>query len=145
MQKVRIAIIFFLIGFLSLELPATAQAQATSAFDGNWLVILTCSASADGALGYTYRFPAVVSGGILDGEHETKGMPGHLVLESPIQSDGTSMLLVTGLTGRPQYTAGKVKSLAPYSYHVSAHFDRSNGYGKRIELRACALAFSRAS
>jgi hypothetical protein len=36
-----------------------------------------------------------------------------------------------------------VKSGTPYAYTVDAHFAGSRGTGKRIEARACALAFAK--
>jgi hypothetical protein len=124
--------------------PAVAQAP-TTAFDGTWLVIVSCSAASDGALGYTYRFPASVSDGVLHGEHKAKGLPGWLTIDGAIKPDGSAILLAQGLTGRPSYSVDRVQSLTPYAYHVTAHFGPTQGTGTRIELRPCDLQFSKSS
>jgi DNA-binding SARP family transcriptional activator len=111
-------------------------------FDGNWSVQLVCS-GADTALGYTYRFPAQVSDGILRGERGTAGTPGWLMIEGPIQSDGHAILNARGLTNDPERTPTRVAPGTPYSYTIDAHFGEDQGSGKRLELRPCAFDFYR--
>jgi hypothetical protein len=124
--------------------PAVAQAP-TTAFDGTWIVIVSCSAASDGALGYVYRFPASVSDGVLHGEHKAKGLPGWLTIDGTIKSDGSAILLAQGLTGRSAYSVDRVQPLTAYAYHVVAHFGPTQGTGTRMELRPCDLQFSKSS
>lgn len=120
-----------------------AVSQTTQRFDGNWAVVLTCPAAEDGALGYTYRFPAQVRGGQLRGQNGTEGSMGYLVLQGPIQADGTALLTANGVTGNPDYSVRRVRQLSPYSYQVRARFDANRGTGTRIEIRACTLEFTK--
>ena len=121
-----------------------AQAQGrSSAFDGAWAVIVTCSSVADGALGYTMHFPATVTEGSFRGENGIKGSEVWMLLEGPIQPDGNALLWAHGLTGNPANTVGRVSALTPYSYHVRAHFDSTQGQGTRVELRPCTLNFGK--
>lgn len=118
-------------------------AGAASAFDGEWNVALNCSTSPDGALGYTFYFPARVTGGVLKGEHGTSGQPAWLSLEGRIGPDGSATLLARGLTNRPVYTMGRVSTGTPYFYHVNARFDARHGTGQRVEGRECTYTFTR--
>jgi hypothetical protein len=138
------ALFLALVSTCLVAAPAVAQAP-TTAFDGTWLVIVSCSAASDGALGYVYRFPASVSEGLLHGEHKAKGLPGWLTIDGTIKSDGSAILLAQGLTGRPAYSVDRVQPLTAYAYHVTAHFGPTQGTGTRIELRPCDLQFSKLS
>lgn len=119
-----------------------AQARA-GAYDGNWNVILVCSTAADGARGYTFRFPAIISGSVLRGENSFPGTESWLRLEGAIQPDGSALLTAHGLTGNPGNSVGRVSALTPYGYHVRARFDARKGQGTRVELRPCTLSFEK--
>ncbi len=131
-----------LLGLASV-IAATLPAHAADKFDGNWLVVIVCDPAQKGAEGYTYRFPATVTGSILHGLNGVAGQPASMTLDGPIQPDGTALLLAQGLTGSPDYTVGHVTRATPYTYHMQAHFDAGHGIGSRIELRACSGTFTR--
>jgi hypothetical protein len=95
------------------------------------------------AKGYSFSFSAAVKDGVLHGERLTSGTPGWVAIDGPIGSDGNAMLNARGLTDVPAYAQNQVKSGTPYAYTVDAHFAGSRGTGKRIEARACALAFAK--
>ena len=136
------ALRFFL--FLCFAGAAAAQPQAApgdARFDGTWNVAIICPKHTDGAFGYTYEFQAKVKDGRLRGEHGQEGRPSWLLLEGTLPADGNTMLRAKGLTGDQKFNVGEVRSLVPYSYRATAHFDDARGSGKRIELRACDLTF----
>ncbi len=118
-------------------------AGAASAYDGEWNVAPNCSTGPDGALGYTFYFPARISDGVLSGEHGTSGQPAWLSLEGRIAADGTATLFARGLTNRPVYTLGRVGTGTPYQYHVKARFEARQGTGQRVEGRECGYTFTR--
>ncbi|BBK30100.1 hypothetical protein EDC65_4654 [Stella humosa] len=122
---------------------AWAQAAAGAPFDGAWDVTIACARHSDGALPYTFRFPARVAGGALRGEHGAAGMASWLLLEGPIQPDGTATLAVKGLTGDNAYNMGRVPQLVSYAYTVKATFAGTSGTGARVEGRACGVTFAR--
>ena len=116
-------------------------ALAASPFDGAWAVTLVCPQAADGAFGYTYRFGAIVTDGVLHGENGVRGMPSWLALDGRIQPDGTALLAAEGLTGTPNYAVGRVPKLTSYHYRATARFSSTRGTGTRTEVRPCTLDF----
>ena len=130
-------------GALTLAFAGPAGAQGRSAFDGTWLVIVTCTAERGGAAGYTLRFLAAVSGGILHGETGVRGQAASLSLDGPIQPDGNAMLSAKGMTGNPDYTIGRLSPATPYAYHLQARFEGGHGTGKRMETRPCDAIFTK--
>ena len=95
------------------------------------------------ALGYNLSLTATVKDGVLHGERLIAGTPGWMVLDGSIAGDGSATLSARGLTNQPIYTENRAKPGSPYAYTVDAHFDRSRGSGKRIELRPCNLTFAK--
>ena len=132
-----------LIGLVSLLAAWTVQAQAAGPFDGAWAVTLVCPQAADGVFGYTYRFGAIVTDGVLHGENGTRGMPSWLALDGRIQPDGTALLAAEGLTGTPEYAMGRVPKMTSYRYRATARFGGTRGTGTRTEVRPCTLDFVR--
>ena len=112
-------------------------------FDGTWNVTIDCPKHSDGALGYVYELVAQVKDGYLRGEQGTEGAPGSLKLQGEIQPDGSARLDAKGLTGDPKYNVKGVSSGVPYSYQVAARFEGPRGTGRRLQLRACELTFTR--
>jgi class 3 adenylate cyclase len=112
-------------------------------FDGTWNVTIDCPKYSDGALGYVYELVAQVRDGYLRGEQGTEGSPGSLKLQGEIQPDGSARLDAKGLTGDPKYNVKGVSSGVPYAYQVAARFEGSRGTGRRLQLRACDLTFTR--
>ena len=124
--------------------PASAPTPGGAGrFDGTWNVTIDCPKHSDGALGYVYELVAQVRDGVLRGEQGTEGSPGSLKLQGEIQPDGSARLDARGLTGDPKYNVKSVSSGFPYSYQVAARFEGSRGTGRRLQLRACDLTFTR--
>jgi hypothetical protein len=128
----------------ALAVPATPPSDSgtTNGFDGSWDVSIACTPDR-AALGYIINLTAVVKDGTLHGEHLTSGTPGWVVLDGKISGDGHATLAARGLTNQPVYTENKARPGTAYAYTVDAHFDRSRGSGKRIELRPCDLTFAK--
>ena len=126
----------------ALAAPTAAPGTRAQGLDGNWSVTIVCETDRT-AKGYSFSFSAAVKDGVLHGERLTSGTPGGVAIDGPIGSDGNAMLNARGLTDVPAYAQNQVKSGTPYAYTVDAHFAGSRGTGKRIEARACALAFAK--
>jgi hypothetical protein len=112
-------------------------------FDGAWNVVVDCPKHSDGAFGYTLEFVAQVKNGALWGEHGSEGNANWLRLEGGIQPDGSAKLDAKGLTGDPKFNVKSVQKGAPYAYQVEARFEDSRGTGRRLQLRACVLTFTK--
>jgi len=110
-------------------------------YDGEWKVFVACAPQPDGSAAYQFDFIAEVKDNFLRGERGPAGKPGSLKLQGPIPPDGNATLEAQGMTGDPKF-GGKVEG-TPYSYHVAAHFDANHGTGRRVEVRACDLRFSK--
>jgi hypothetical protein len=118
-------------------------AHAQSPFDGSWNVVVVCGNAPDGARGYTWQFPAQVRDGSLLGQYRQPGNIPSGTLSGSIQANGDAFLKMVGLTGSPEHTLAHMPSGMPFGYTVTAHFTGDSGSGKRNELRACALTFTK--
>ena len=121
---------------------AQTPTAVPSRFDGAWQVTVQC-ATAKGAAGYRWVFPATVANGRLHGEFGVRDSPDSFILDGPVQPDGAALLYGHGRTGNPGATVGSVNAGTPFAYHVKAQFDANHGTGQRVELRPCALDFVR--
>ncbi len=119
-----------------------ARDAAADNFDGNWTVYVVCESFRE-AQGYSWTFPAAVTGGNLHGVYGLQGSPNSFDLSGTIAADGTAKFLGKGLTGNPQTTLGAVASGQPFSYHAVGNFAGSRGQAKRVEARPCTLTFTR--
>jgi class 3 adenylate cyclase/F0F1-type ATP synthase membrane subunit b/b' len=135
----------------SARAPATAETPAKVAttglgsagsFDGTWNVTIVCAASSDGALGYTFEFPAQVKDGFLRGDQGIEGNSSWLRLQGQIQPDGSATLNASGLTGDAKFSGGYGKG-TPYGYLATARFEGSHGTGRRLAGRTCDLRFAK--
>jgi class 3 adenylate cyclase len=122
--------------------PSGATGSAVR-FDGTWTVTNVCSATVDGAQGFTYDFVAQVKDGYLRGDRRTEGSAGWLRLEGQIQSDGRATLDARGITDDPKFSVKGVAKGTSFGYHVAARFEGSSGTGKRLEQRPCDLLFAK--
>ena len=122
---------------------ATGATASAVRFDGKWNVAIVCAGTPDGALGYKAGLVAQVKDGFLRGDQGVEGNPNWLRLEGQIQSDGSATLSATGLTGDPKYSIKGAAEGSRVGYHVAARFEGSTGTGKRLELRACDLRFTK--
>ena len=126
------------------EAAAQGPGQAPSrAFDGSWNVVVVCSTSADGARGYTWRFPATIANGVLHGQYGIADTPSSMALDGRIAPDGSALLFAYGQTGNPAYAVRRVQAASPFQYHVRTQFTAGHGDGTRLELRPCTLTFDR--
>jgi class 3 adenylate cyclase len=121
---------------------ADAAAARAGRFDGAWNVTLSCPKT-DTALGYVNKFVAQVRDGYLQGDFGTEGTPGSLRLQGTIRPEGTATLDVKGHTGDPKYNPTGGKAGTPYGYDVLAEFEDRRGTGRRVQVRACDLTFTR--
>jgi hypothetical protein len=133
-----------LLWFCALGLLASSAggSEEPARFDGVWTTILSCPNS-NGALGYSFEFPATVKDGLLHGEKGTKGEPGWLTLDGRIKADGAAELYVDGLVGAAPFAVGQRPAGTSYGYHVDAKFSEDSGTGHRVEGRPCNLSFAR--
>jgi hypothetical protein len=124
---------------------ATVASRAADirAFDGIWAVTVICETAPDGAKGYTWMFRADVHDGALLGHYNPAGAVPSGTLSGQINSDGSGVFVMRGLTGDRISTVGRLNPGSPFSYTANVHFNRTHGTGKRNELRACGLDFVR--
>jgi hypothetical protein len=115
---------------------------ASGQFDGTWNTTLSCS-NADGALGYSFRFPSVVKDDVLHGEKGKKNEPGWLSIDGNVGPDGKAALYVDGLVGAAPYAVGQRPGGTQYGYHVNAVFSEREGRGSRVEGRSCTVEFTK--
>jgi hypothetical protein len=128
---------------LATSLATAARAQASNAFDGNWIVTTVCPKAFDGSSAYTLRFAAVVKNGVFHGENGVKGEAGYLSLDGTIAPDGSAVLRGQGLTADTAYNVLHAAPLTPFTYHVKSQFSASQGTGIRQELRPCENTYTR--
>ncbi|HTC45421.1 MAG TPA: hypothetical protein VK696_10265 [Steroidobacteraceae bacterium] len=124
---------------------AAAAAQADNAakrFDGSWETVVSCPNS-NGALGYSFMFPAVVKDGVLHAEKGAKGEPGWLQIDGRIGADGHASLYASGLVGAAEAAVGHRPPGTQYGYHIDTEFGDKAGKGHRVEGRPCTVEFSR--
>jgi len=111
-------------------------------FDGTWDTTVSCS-NTEGALGYSYQFPATVKDGVLHGEKGEKGKPGWFELNGKILPDGTMKLYAKGLVGAQEVAVGHRPRGSAFGYHVEGKFSEKEGNGKRVEGRPCEVEFAK--
>ena len=125
---------------------APATSIAGERFDGNWATTLTCPPKGD-TEGYTWKFPSVITGNNLRGEHGTAGQPGYLLIEGTIGGDGNAKVTANGIVASRKYARGVFAAKGEeYSWDVKVHFTESEGSGTRntglgIGGRPCTLDF----
>jgi hypothetical protein len=126
-------------------LVAVAAAHATTRFDGDWKVTLTCPPTSDheGAKGYAFVFPVRIEQGQLDGTRGKPGEPGWEHLYGAVGDDGQATLTLDGIVNLSEYAIGKSPSGKPFTYSVSARFTDRAGTGRRTSGRPCDFGFER--
>ena len=113
-------------------------------FDGTWDTVLSCP-NANGALGYSFKFQAMVKDGVLHAQKGTKGEPGWLQIDGSISADGHANLYADGLVGAADAAVGHRPAGSQYGYHIDTTFTDQAGKGHRVEGRPCDVEFSRVS
>lgn len=125
-----------------------AGAQAPGAhFDGAWTTQMACDASTH-MPAYQWKFPATIKDGIFHGQHGEEGGPGYMVIDGPINADGSAKLHAKGTVQSGK--AGLITQMKgnKYDYYVEAKFTDTTGTGKRDEGagllgRPCSFDFSK--
>jgi hypothetical protein len=128
--------------------PILAGAQAPGAhFDGNWTTSMACDAS-EHMPAYKWTFPAAIKDGNFHGQHGEEGGPGYMVIDGPVNADGSAKLHAKGTVQAGK--AGIVTQLKgnKYDYYVEAKFTDTTGTGKRDEGagilgRPCSFQFTK--
>jgi hypothetical protein len=127
---------------------ALAAAQAPAGrFDGTWTTNMACDAS-EHMPAYKWTFVGTITNGSFHGQHGEEGGPGYMVMDGPINADGSAKLHAKG-TVQPG-KAGIVTQLKGnrYDYYVEAKFTDTTGAGKRDEGagilgRPCTFEFTK--
>ncbi|MGC1461188.1 MAG: hypothetical protein WA802_03235 [Terracidiphilus sp.] len=123
-----------------------AQAPA-SHFDGAWTTTMACDASAH-MPAYQWTFPSTIASGAFHGQHGVEGGPGYLIVDGPINTDGSAKLHAKGTVQAGK--AGIVTELKgnKYDYYIEAKFTDTTGTGTRdkgagILGRPCEFQFTK--
>lgn len=106
-------------------------AQATGAhFDGTWTTTMACEESLH-MPAYQWTFPSTIANGIFHGQHGEEHGPGYLVIDGPINGDGSAKLHAKGTVQAGK--AGLVTELKgnKYDYNIEAKFTDTTGTGTR--------------
>jgi hypothetical protein len=128
--------------------PIMAGAQATGAhFDGTWTTNMECDAS-EHMPAYKWTFISTITNGAFHGQHGEEGGPGYMVIDGPINADGSAKLHAKGTVQSGK--AGLITQMKgnKYDYYVEAKFTDTAGTGKRDEGagllgRPCSFEFTK--
>ncbi len=123
------------------EKGARAAAGGVARFDGAWSVNVDCPRHTDGTAAFTIDLVAQVKDGVLTGERGAEGAPNWFRIQGVIGPNGNARLDARGLTGDPKYSVGGGPQGTPYAWSAPAHFEGSQGTGRRTQLRRCELTF----
>ena len=121
-----------------------ADAAGNQSFDGTWNVAVECTSASNAVKGYTWAFPTQIRNGALVGQYGTRGATPSGTLSGQIDPNGNAVLQMTGLTGEPGHTLGRVSVGTPFRYTATVHFGPNSGTGKRNQGRECTFTFVRA-
>jgi hypothetical protein len=110
-------------------------------FDGAWQTTWTCTNVGEHP-GYSFRFSGQVKDGVYHGLKGVKGQPSSMELDGKIEVDGAAAFFGEIIVGSSVVALGAPRG-TPSDFHALAHFDGKGGAGKRIEGRACTLAFEK--
>jgi hypothetical protein len=133
---------------LLLCAPVLAGAQAAAGqFDGSWMTTMACDAS-EHMPAYKWQFVSAIAGGTFHGQHGEEHGPGYMVMDGPINADGSAKLHAKGTVQAGK--AGLVTQLKgnKYDYYVEAKFTATTGTGTRDEGagilgRPCSFEFTK--
>jgi len=136
----------FWIAILCAPILFSAQSAGTH-FDGAWTTNMACDASAH-MPAYKWTFASTIANGNYHGQHGEQGGPGYMVMDGPINADGSAKLHAKGSVQAGK--AGLVTELKgnKYDYYVEAKFNETTGAGKRDEGagilgRPCSFEFTK--
>ena len=128
--------------------PILAAAQAPAGhFDGTWTTSMACDAS-EHMPAYKWTFVSMIANSNYHGQHGEQGGPGYMVMDGPINADGSAKLHAKGTVQAGK--AGIVTQLKgnKYDYYVEAKFTDTRGTGTRdvgagILGRPCSFEFNK--
>jgi hypothetical protein len=123
-----------------------AETEPLYPFDGRWATKLVCDDTKDKkrlVKGYTWEFDVTVGHGKLNGQYGKPDTPGSGTFVGQVQNDGTVDIDARGLTGKAEYTVGKVVRGTPFDYPMNGKFSGSTGHATRTKLRPCEATFSK--
>ena len=116
-------------------------------FDGTWTTTMACDASAH-MPAYKWTFVSTIANSNFHGQHGEEHGPGYLVIDGPINPDGSAKLHAKGTVQAGK--AGIVTELKgnKYDYYIEAKFTSTTGTGKRDEGagilgRPCSFEFTK--
>jgi hypothetical protein len=108
---------------------------------------MSCDAS-EHMPAYTWTFVATVANGSYHGQHGQEHGPGYMVMDGPINPDGSAKLHAKGTVQAGK--AGLITEMKgnKYDYYVEAKFADTTGTGKRDEGagllgRPCSFQFTK--
>jgi hypothetical protein len=97
---------------------------------------------------YKWAFVSTITGGVLHGQHGEEHGPGYMVVDGPINADGSAKLHAKGTVQAGK--AGLVTQLKgnKYDYNIEAKFTDTTGTGARdkgagILGRPCEFQFTK--
>ncbi len=128
--------------------PMLLWAQAAGGqFDGTWTTNMACDASAH-MPAYKWTFVSTVAHNNFHGQHGEEHGPGYLVIDGPINPDGSAKLHAKGTVQAGK--AGIVTEMKgnKYDFYIEAKFTDTSGTGKRDEGagilgRPCTFDFTK--
>jgi TIR domain len=118
-----------------------ASPAKSKSYDGRWSATISCPASGR-AEGYISELSAEVKDGAFHAGLGNSGEAGSLILDGKIGADGAAAFVARGFAGARGRPRGMPLG-TPYFFHALAHFERTSGAGKRIEIRPCNLTFAK--
>jgi hypothetical protein len=124
----------------------TTEREPLYPFDGRWATTLVCEDTTGPkgfVKGYTWEFDVIVEHGNLSGQYGTSGTPGSGTFIGQVNGDGTVDINAQGLTGKTDYTIGKVARGTPFDYPMNGKFSRSTGHATRTKHRPCVATFAK--
>jgi hypothetical protein len=136
-----------LVCLLSAFAPMLSAQPSGLHLDGTWTTTMACDASVHMAA-YQWTFVSTIANGNFHGQHGTEGGPGYLVIDGPVNNNGSAKLHAKG-TVQPG-KAGVVTELKgnKYDYYIEAKFTETAGSGTRdkgagILGRPCDFQFTK--
>lgn len=116
-------------------------------FDGNWMTHLACQAHGE-TPAYKWEFPSAIKDNVFHGQHSEEGQPGYLVIDGKIADNGSAKLAAKGVVTQNHAHGIFAMKGNNYSYNIEAHFDETQGTGKRDEGagilgRPCTFEFDK--
>jgi hypothetical protein len=136
-----------LVCFLAAFTPMLWAQAPGSHFDGTWTTTMSCDAS-NYMPAYEWTFQSTIANGIFHAQHGEEHGPGYLVIDGPINNDGSAKLHAKGTVQAGK--AGLVTQLKgnKYDYNIEAKFTDTTGTGTRdkgagILGRPCDFHFAK--